>query len=141
MHCYDNVGSKYNLANHCRNKFHYYCSYAFPVQFKITLVCGDWFLNEWLLRDRCVFMILGFLPTKCICRMILFFSWGKPKWTFLGWTTKKCVQTAKNNNSIFVYFVIFPLACKVTSVTQSNQTTTAHQENTLWKYSIDYIHF
>lgn len=41
MHCYDNVGSKHNLANHCRNKFHYHCSYAFPVQFKITEVCGD----------------------------------------------------------------------------------------------------
>lgn len=41
VHCYDNVGSKHNPANHCRNKFHYHCLYAFPVQFKITDVCDD----------------------------------------------------------------------------------------------------
>ncbi len=114
MHCYDNVGSKHNLANHCRNKFHYHCSYAFPVQFKITEVCGDWFLNEWLPGDRCVFVILGCFPltTKCICRMFFFFL-VLTQMNICRQDPKEEGANGRNASSpfllcLFIFFLFFP---------------------------------
>lgn len=139
MHCYGDVGSKHNLANHCRNKFHYHCSYAFPVQFKITEVCGDWFLNEWLPGDRCVFVSLG-LPLNVFAEC--FFFWCKHKWSFSDRTGKKCANRRKCHFPflcLFIsFFFFFATVRYVTSLTHSLTNKHTYYTN-LWICSIDYI--
>lgn len=122
IHWYTNVGSKHDLANHCRHKFYYHYSYAFPVQFKITEVFGDWFLSELLSRRHSIVGILDFLTIKYICRMFIFF-WGQTHLWLRDWD---CKQLRDFYLCLFVFVIFFFLTCGVANAAHSNQATNTH---------------
>lgn len=122
IHWYTNVGSKHDLANHCRHKFYYHYSYAFPVQFKITEVFGDWFLSELLPRRHSIVGILDFLTIKYICRMFIFF-WGQTHLWRRDWDCKQ-LRDFLLMSVCFCYFLLFDLwSCKCGPFKSSHKHT------------------